>query len=77
MSRAAARRLCSRRSKSVRCEDPERLDVPISHWSQSELARQAVKRGIVESISHGSIGRFLKISRPQAASKPLLADTKA
>jgi len=34
--------------------------VPISHWSQSELARQAVARGIVDSISHGSVGRFLK-----------------
>jgi pyridoxine/pyridoxamine 5'-phosphate oxidase len=34
--------------------------VPISHWRQSELARQAVARGIVDSISHGSVGRFLK-----------------
>jgi len=62
---------------ALACEDPERLDVPISQWSQSELARQAVKRGIVKNISHGSIGRLLKISRSQAASKPLLADTKA
>ena len=47
---------------ALSCEDPEALDVPISHWSQSELARQAVRRGIVESISHGSVGRFLKRS---------------
>ena len=53
---------------AMACEDPERLDVPISHWSQSELARQAVRRGIVESISHGSVGRFLKMCRPPAAS---------
>jgi len=45
---------------ALACEDPEKLDVPISHWSQSELARQSVTRGIVESISHGSVGRFLK-----------------
>lgn len=45
---------------ALACEDPERLDVPISQWTQSELARQAVSRGIVESISHGSVGRFLK-----------------
>jgi putative transposase len=45
---------------AMACEDPERLDVPISQWTQSELARQAVSRGIVESISHGSVGRFLK-----------------
>jgi len=62
---------------ALACEDPERLDVPISQWSQRELARQAVKRGIVKRISHGSIGRIVKISRSQAASKPLLADTKA
>ena len=49
---------------ALSCENPETLDVPISHWSQSELARQAVRRGIVESISHGSVGRFLKRSGP-------------
>ena len=36
------------------------LALPLSHWSQSELAREAVRRGIVVSISHGSVGRFLK-----------------
>jgi hypothetical protein len=45
---------------ALACEDPATIDVPISHWSQSELARQAVERGIVKSISHGSVGRFLK-----------------
>jgi len=62
---------------ALACENPERLDVPISQWTQSELARQAVKRGIVKSISHGSVGRFLKRRRPQAASQPLLADAEA
>ena len=49
---------------ALSCENPEMLDIPISHWSQSELARQAVQRGIVESISHGSVGRFFKRSGP-------------
>jgi transposase len=49
---------------ALSCENPEMLGVPISHWSQSELARQAVRRGIVERISHGSVGRFLKRSGP-------------
>jgi putative transposase len=49
---------------ALSCEDPEALDVAISHWGQSELARQAVRRGIVESISHGSAGRFLKRCGP-------------
>jgi putative transposase len=47
------------RIMAMACEDPETLDGPISHGSQSELARQAVARGIVDSISHGSVGRFL------------------
>jgi putative transposase len=45
---------------ALACEDPKDSDLPISHWSQSEVARQAVKRGIVSSISHGSVGRFFK-----------------
>jgi transposase len=49
---------------ALSCENPEMLDIPISHWSQSELARQAV-------------GRFFKRCGYQAASQPLLADTKA
>jgi transposase len=48
---------------ALACEHPERLDIPISQWSQSELARQAISRGIVKSISHGSVGRFLKKER--------------
>jgi putative transposase len=60
---------------ALSCENPETLDIPISHWSQSELARQAVERGIVKSISHGSVGRFFKRCRYQTASQPLLADT--
>jgi transposase len=57
---------------ALACEDPETLDLPLSHWSQSELARQAVRRGIVESISHGSVGRFLKKRR---TSNRIEADT--
>jgi len=45
---------------ALACEAPDDSDLPISQWSQSEVARQAVKRGIVSSISHGSVGRFFK-----------------
>jgi putative transposase len=45
---------------ALACENPETLDVAISHWSQSELARKSVARGIVKSISHGPVGRFFK-----------------
>jgi hypothetical protein len=43
---------------ALACEPPEQSNLPLSHWSQSELAREAVRRGIVDSISHGSVGRF-------------------
>jgi hypothetical protein len=36
-----------------------------------------VAGGIVECISHASVGRFLKRGRPQAASQSLLADSRA
>jgi hypothetical protein len=46
---------------ALACESPdEKSNLPLSHWSQSELAREAVRRGIADSISHGSVGRFLK-----------------
>jgi putative transposase len=45
---------------ALACEAPKDSALPLSHWSQSEVARQAVKRGIVSSISHGSVGRFFK-----------------
>ena len=45
---------------ALACEDPKDSGLPISQWSQTEVARQAVKRGIVPSISHGSVGRFFK-----------------
>jgi putative transposase len=45
---------------ALACQPPEASGVPITHWSQSALAREAMKRGLVETISHGSVGRFLK-----------------
>jgi transposase len=47
---------------ALACKDPETLEVPVSHWSQIELARQSVALAIVERISHGSVARFLKKS---------------
>ena len=58
------------------CEDPAASGHPVTHWTPSELAREAVKRGIVERISPRSVGRFLKGGRPQAAPVALLADAR-
>jgi putative transposase len=62
---------------ALACERPEESGVPISQWSASDLAREAVRRGIVTSISPRSVGRFLKRIRPQAASRPSLAHAQA
>jgi transposase len=62
---------------ALACERPGDSEVPISHWSASDLAREAVRRGIVTSISPRSVGRILKRIRPQAASGAPLADGQA
>lgn len=58
---------------ALACEKPEDSGRPISHWTLHELADEAVKRGIVESISHMTVWRFLKGGRSQASQEPLLA----
>ena len=43
---------------ALACERPaEASDLPLSHWSRSELARCAAERGIVDRISNSSVGR--------------------
>lgn len=62
---------------ALACEPPSASGRPITHWSQSELAREAVRRGLAERISQRSVGRMLKRSRPQAASGASLAHAQA
>ena len=45
---------------AMTCEKPSDSERPISHWSQREIADEAVRRGLVPSISQRSVGRFLK-----------------
>jgi transposase len=47
---------------ALACIEPRELDLPISHWTPEELAREAVKLGIVKSISGRHVDRFLKRS---------------
>lgn len=44
---------------SLACEPPKDSGLPVSHWTPPELAREAIKRGIVESISPRQVDRFL------------------
>ena len=63
---------------ALACQPPD-LDggPPLTHWSYSALVAEAVRRGIIETISPASVGRILRRSRPQAAPQPLLAQPKA
>ena len=47
---------------AIACEPPSASDRPITQWSQQEVADEAMRRGIVDSISQRSVGRFLKES---------------
>ena len=52
---------------AIACEAPSHESGrPVTHWSTTELAEEAVKRGIVEEISARSVGRFLKGGRSEA-----------
>src|SRR5215831_15588797 len=42
----------------VACEDPADSGRPVSHWTPREVAEEVRKRGIVETISTRSVGRF-------------------
>jgi putative transposase len=44
---------------ALACEKPADSGLPVSHWTPPELAREACKRGIVESISPRQVDRFL------------------
>lgn len=52
---------------AIACQPPEKVGRPITHWTDRELADEAIKQGIVESISVRQIGRFLKRSRPETS----------
>jgi hypothetical protein len=44
---------------ALACESPADSGLPVSHWTPPELAREAIKRGIVETISPRHVDRFL------------------
>jgi hypothetical protein len=43
---------------ALACERPSQSGAPVSHWTPPELAREAIKRGIVESISPRQVDLF-------------------
>lgn len=45
---------------ALACEPPEKSGLPITHWTGAELAAEASKRGIVDSISPSQVNRYLR-----------------
>lgn len=44
---------------ALACEPPAESGLPVSHWTPPELAREAIKRKVVDSISPRQVDRFL------------------
>jgi putative transposase len=55
-SRFTAEQVCQ--ILALACEDPSESGREVTHWTPRELAQEAQKRGIVESISVRTVGRF-------------------
>ena len=58
---------------SLACEEPEKLGLPVTHWTPTELGREAVSRKIVDEISPRHIARFFGGGRDSPAPFPVLA----
>jgi len=58
---------------ALACEAPEEHGLPITHWTHKELAKAAVRKGIVDTISPSHVGNVLK-KRLATPSKPLLVE---
>lgn len=58
---------------ALACETPPS---PLTHWTRADLVRETLARGIAQTISATTIGRFLKSGRSQAPSDPLLAQSQ-
>ena len=56
---------------AMTCEKPSESERPISQWSQREIADEAMRRGLIPSISQRSVGRFLK--KKQTSSRTVSA----
>ncbi len=58
------------------CEPPEKSGRPITHWTAKELADEAIKRGIVPSISVTQVGRYLREAALQPHKKRYWLNTR-
>lgn len=52
---------------ALACEPPESFNIPMTHWSHKELAKEVIKQGIVPTLSATHLGVFLKNRHPAAS----------
>ena len=45
---------------ALACEDPQDSGYPVTHWTPKKVRAEAIRRGIVETISIRHVDRFLK-----------------
>src|SRR5580692_2696250 len=55
---------------ALACEDPQTLDVPISHWSQSEPGARPIRSGHIRGHVHGYRPAYATSSRSVAMVSP-------
>ena len=48
------------RVRALACRLPSEFGLPQSHWTRALLVQEAIRQGIVESVSVAEIGRWLK-----------------
>ena len=58
---------------ALACEEPSKFGLPVTHWTPSELAREAKRQNIVDTISPRHVARFFGGGRDQATPFALLA----
>lgn len=52
----------------IACEKPdEQSGLPVSQWTHQEIADEAARRDVVDSISASTVRTFLKSGRPSAS----------
>lgn len=62
---------------AVACEFPSQSGYPNTHWTDRLLAKEVIRRGIVDYVSHIWIWSFLKDKRPETAQKRLLVERES
>ena len=62
---------------ALACKAPKDIGLPVTHWTPKELAIEAIRQGIVESISTRHIARFFRGHGSETASLNVLAQRQS